>query len=420
MYQLDRFLTTRNESTTSYVINRSVGGEPIDQFIGEVYEFESWPPSRWPNIILIETALNSDFSWDTSLKIDNLIFLLQEKWRAQNLSRPDILFLELFSVGWIANKFEGSELQQKRVAHLNSFNAVDGLSEKFNRGCRGSPYINAVARCFYSYPMLSAADTLFPSFVRFFVKNPLDYSYGDVGHDNRTIWPYTHDGVHLSCKGHLFVGSEILIPFFRTQMKKKSHGGGHHRSTHREPISVEEHGIRLFSPSLYVKVVVKWISYDSTSREGMWNPIKESTGWNMTFVDNGHHHRGDGHDCYGARGLVRGKATFQFKAPSFCTSCKVGLAYIHSWNESFVGDVECKLMKKTETGDSMKALGSNDDTIYLKGSRYNSASVVGIVPRETLFPAALDGGEYVIECAKQDDRFSCFTALTVYNYPNQR
>ena len=24
-----------------------------------------------------------------------------------------------------------------------------------------------------------------------------------------------------------------------------------------------------------------------------------------------------------------------------------------------------------------------------------------------------------IECAKQDDRFSCFTALTVYNYPSQ-
>ena len=412
---LEKFL--KNESNTSYVINQSIGGASIDTFIGEVYDFESWLPSRWPNVILIETALHSDFSWDTSFKVDNLLYLLQDKWQSKNLSRPDILFLELFSVGWIAHKFEGSEFRDKRLAHLNSFNAVDKLNEKFNRGCRGGPYINAVAR-FYSYPMLSAVDTLWPSFVRFFVKNPLDYSYGDFSHDNRTMWPYTYDGVHLSCKGHAFVGNEILIPFFKHQLKKKSPHSNHH--LHREPVTVEDHGVRMFSPSLYVTVVTKWVSYGATNRRGMWSPIKESSEWNMTFLDNGRHSRGDGHDCYGSKGRVLSKAVFQFKVPSFCTKCKVGLAYIHSWNESFVGDVECQLTKKVAmavgTNSRTASLGSNG-TIYLKGSRYKSAPVVGSVPRETLFPVALDGGEYIIECAKQDDRFSCFTALTVYNSP---
>ena len=409
--RLEKFLTTfKNESNSSYVINQSIGGASIDTFIGEVYDFESWPPSRWPNVVVIETALHSDFSWDTAFKVDNLLFLLQDKWQSKNLSRPDILFLELFSVGWIAHKFEGSEIPAKRLAHLNSFNAVDKLNEKFNRGCRGGPYINAVAR-FYSYPMLSAVDPLWPSFVRFFLKNSLDYSYGDLSHENRTIWPYTYDGVHLSCKGHAFVGNDILVPFFKHQLRKKSPP-----HLHRGPITVEDHGVRMFSPSLYVNVVTKWVSYGATNREGMWSPIKESSEWNMTFLDNGRHSRGDGHDCYGAKGRVHSKAVFQFKVPSFCSKCKVGLTYIHSWNESFVGDVECQLTKKVVVSRTAASLGSNG-TVYLKGSRYKSAPVVGSVPLETLFQVALDGGDYRIECAKQDDRFSCFTALTIYNKP---
>ena len=440
---LEEFLVSlKNESTSSYLINQSHNGAPVSTFIGEVYEFESWSPCRWPNVNIIETAVNSHFGWQTAKYLDNLIFLLQEKWLSKDIPEPNFLFLELFNIVHIAKAFIGSELQENRFAHLNSF---DESNQKFNRGCPGGPFINALAR-FYSYPMLSAVDPLWPSFLRFFLKNnPLYHSYGDFSQKNRTLWPYTYDGIHLSCKGHAFVGNEILVPFFKRQLKgKKTHNPrpveGADDLGDENDLKIISNNItnrvRMFSPSLYVRAVTKWSSFlSSSNRRGMWSPIKENSEWNITFLDNGRHIKGDGHDCYGSIGPSKSNGIFHFKVPTFCTSCKVGLTYIHSWNESFVGDVRCEMLKIVSTGPTTSnstamevamnngstairqqsvSLGANG-TMYLKGSRHSSAPVKGSVPLESFFPADVQTGEYIIECAKQDERFSCFTGIAVYN-----
>ena len=315
------------------------------------------------------------------------------------------MFLELFSVSKIARKFEGSEIKEKRIAHLNSFSATDDKAEKFNRGCRGGPYINALAR-FYSYPMLSTVDPLWPSFVRFFVENTLDYSYGDLDRQNRTMWPYTFDGVHLSCKGHAFVADEILIPFFKHQMKPR-------KLEHPiESSRIEEYGIRMFSPSTYKIPISKWSTWGSHKKFGMPSPAELNESWNITYLDNGRHSLHDGHDCYGSRGNVTIPGVFQFKVPSFCQNCSVGLSYLHSWNHSYVGDVKCEVYKFVK-GNKKVHVGTNGTVLFL-GNKYQSSTVTGTVSLETVLRVNLAGGKYRIECFKLDSLFSCFTGLTVY------
>jgi hypothetical protein len=252
----------------------------------------------------------------------------------------------------------------------------------------------------------SALYPLWPSFLRIFLKNPLYHSYGDFSQKNRTLWPYTYDGIHLSCKGHASVGNEILVPFFKRQLKgKKRHNprpveGADDLGAENDLKIISNNitnRVRMFSPSLYVS---------SSNRRGIiWSPIKENSYWNITFLDNGRHTKGDGHDCYGSIGPSKSNGIFHFKVPTFCTSCKVGLTYIHSWNESFVGDVRCEMLKIVSTGPTTSnstvievamnngstairqqsvSLGANG-TMYLKGNRHSSAPVKGSVPLESFF-----------------------------------
>ena len=88
---LSSFISRYNNS---YVINKSIHGARPYIFIGDVYEFESWPTDRWPNTVIIEIAVNSEISWSTAKDLDNLIYLLNEKWIENGLNIPDILFLE--------------------------------------------------------------------------------------------------------------------------------------------------------------------------------------------------------------------------------------------------------------------------------------------------------------------------------------
>jgi len=95
----------------SYVLNRAVAGIRPLNYLGDSYEFELQP---WPNVILIEIALNSDLSsWETAQHLDNLLFTFDEKYITNGLSRPDVIFLDLFSVRSIISSFKEGIIRKK-------------------------------------------------------------------------------------------------------------------------------------------------------------------------------------------------------------------------------------------------------------------------------------------------------------------
>mmetsp|Transcript_12055 Transcript_12055/g.18035 ORF Transcript_12055/g.18035 Transcript_12055/m.18035 type:complete len:491 (-) Transcript_12055:107-1579(-) len=400
----------------SYIINVSQGGVDISFFIGETYIFEteSWASDRWPNVIIIESAINSEGSWITAQYIDNMLFNIFEKYHAKSLPRPDVVFLELFNVFWIVKSFEKNDTKVERIRHLSSFTAVPEQAEMFNRGCRAGPYINALAR-FYSYPVLSAVDTLWPAFTRFFIQNKV-ISY-DLPHEENngelTVWPYTSEGVHLSCKGHEFVGNDILIRFFVDQLRPRSSDHPNMNSTDAEH---PENEIRMFSPSTYQTLINRWSTWGINQNQ--LSAITEHTvGWNLTFLDHGNHRFHDGHDCYGARGTTNSKAIFKIPTPRYCQTCKIGISYLHSWNRSYIGNVSCSLYTLPHRNNrhipSSKSIIANE-TILINSSIHNGQAVKITAPMETKFETPLRRGMYRVECSKLDDKFACFATINVY------
>ena len=109
-------MSLKSQSTSSYLINQSHNGAPVSTFIGEVYEFQSWSPCRLPNVIIIETAMNSQFGWQTAKYLENLIFLLQEKWLSKDIREPNFFFLELFK----QYRPYGSSIHREKITRKQS------------------------------------------------------------------------------------------------------------------------------------------------------------------------------------------------------------------------------------------------------------------------------------------------------------
>jgi len=404
-----------NMGNRSYVINVSIGGLDISHFIGEsyVFEIESWANDKWPNVIIIETAINSADSWYTAQHIDNLLFIIFEKYHARRLPRPDIVFLELFNVYWIVRSFDRNDTRVERIRHLNSFNAIPEQAEMFNRGCRAGPYINALAR-FYSYPVLSAVDTLWPAFTRFFIQNKVNYDLQSLEEKKgeQILWPYTFEGVHMSCKGHKFVGNDILIRFFEDQLRPRLTDTQNVTTTSELP----EDEIRMFSPSTYRTLISRWSSWGKDYNQ-LAAVTERTAGWNLTYLDHGNHRFHEGHDCYGARGTTEKYAVFKIPAPRYCQTCKIGISYLHSWNRSYIGNVSCSLYtlphRSHHRTPSSKTIVANE-TILIFGSIYSGQEVKITAPMETKFETPLRRGMYQVECSKMDDKFACFSTIAVY------
>ena len=386
----------------SYVINKSVFGSRPYTFIGEVYDFELWPKDRWPNTVIIELAVNSAVSWSTVKELDNLIFLLNEKWLQNSLPIPDVLLIEFFDVRSVVDNFQGEDTREKRHKYLSSSNE---RAVPFNRGGGSQIYIDAFAR-FYSYTVLSVTDVLWPAFCRFFIENPATPYSNSLPKNTSLSWPYTHEGIHPSCLGHKFIADNIVTRFFREKIFEQTRPF--------IPITPYDNALkdmRMFPVSSYTLVMKKWSLY---GYEGGRSNIKQfssilhpRSNWKSTFVDNGHHKFHDGHDCYGSSGSRNDKshAIFMLDLPAKCTECIIGLSYIHSWNTSFIGSVNCMLLRDEN---------SMMETIKINGFIHQGVAPTGTYPLETRFSTPLQSGNYTVKCAKLDNKFSCFSQVAVY------
>ena len=214
--RLSDFISRNNNS---YVLNKSIPGTRPYIYIGDSYDFESWPTDRWPNTVIIELAVNSDVSWSTAKDLDNLIFLLNEKWLANGLSIPEVLLINFLDIRMPLFSFHGEDTMEKREEFLN--NLYDEKTGPFNRGSGSQIYLDAFAR-FYSYPVLSVTDVLWPAFCRFFIETPVTPFRNSLLKNFSLLWPYTYEGLHPTCLGHEFIAENIVIRFFRDNIIERT------------------------------------------------------------------------------------------------------------------------------------------------------------------------------------------------------
>jgi hypothetical protein len=89
-----------------------------------------------------------------------------------------------------------------------------------------------------------------------------------------------------------------------------------------------------------------------------------------------------------AMGSSDKNAIFMLNLPGKCTKCILGLSYIHSWNTSFVGSVQCKLCRGEDTLESIK----------IEGFVHEGVKPTGTYPLETRFSTPLQSGNYTVVC----------------------
>ena len=374
-----------SEYSGSYLLNRAISGSRPYMFIGQTYDFETWPIGRWPNIVLLEVSQNSNIGWQNTLEIDNMLYILLEKWALVGLPPPDVVFLELFSTQLYDKLDSITDNVENRIQSLNSmesYTANDKLSVNINPR---QVYIDALAR-FYSYPVLSVQKTWLPAFTRFFVENSFSKR-----------WPYLYDNVHATCLGHKYIAN-VILRFLREQMA---------RSVVEE--SNTSYAIRMFPISSYAKVIKNWPIWGIRSNNhchvsSFLEIVEPADGWGITYLDNGHHKFHDGHDCYGSHGENKLMATFNVQVPSKYQSCSIRISYLHSWNQSFVGDVFCNLYSADRQPIS---------NVTIIGNMYSGVAMHATLPGEIAFPGSVAGGLYKVQCSKLDSKFACFTRLTI-------
>lgn len=385
-----------SRNSNSYLLNHAISGSRPYFFIGKTYDFESWPNSSWPNIVLLEFSLNSWVGWSTALEIDNLIYLLLEKWELVGLPPPDVVFLELFSAGDLYNTIkEKDDTRENRIKLLNSVQLspsdANYKSVIFNQA---QTYIDAVAR-YYSYPVLSVRNTWWPAFSRFYIKNSVTKR-----------WPYLFDRVHASCIGHEYIANNIILRFLLDQMIKIQPD---------DDSTTMKDELRMFPQSLYWNLIKNWplwglAAANNTHISMFQSIIKPAVGWDFTYLDNGRHKFNGGHDCYGSRGENHAIATFKIKVPSKCHKlCTIGISYLHSWNTSYIGDVICRLHSADNNKHKVKS------NVTITGSVFNGVTMKATYPEETRFSSSVADGLYTIKCSKLDNKFACFTRVAIYS-----
>ena len=183
------------------------------------YKFLSMNVSKWPNVICFEPCINcisvtkSDYI-ECSVAIDNVKYFINRRYKEVGLDPPYYMFLEFFEASeayWEFSRLYEDWTSPTRIAlPLNATKALDignpPYRIKLYRGSVYAPYMMDMAR-FYGMPVLSVADVLYPSWVRFFLT-----------HADNERWPCTDDGYHTSVECAKLVAEHILKPFFLDQM----------------------------------------------------------------------------------------------------------------------------------------------------------------------------------------------------------
>jgi hypothetical protein len=479
-------------------------GPTLQRFV-----FEDLPANKWPNFVTLEFGMNTA-NFETVQSLDELLQYIEYKWQQKGARIPAYLILELWRIrqlykwdlpGWAYPMEDRNACSNEEIAFNE--NVTKTLSppvtfgpndEAFNRGMPMGLYHHAVAR-FYRIPLLSGQDAFWPSFVRYYMH-----------HVSCSQWPFIHkDGCHISRYGGQTYIDKIVAPFLQTylvpvaisQLLKgksvtKTISG---MSIHSQPSSASSFvkvtvttgptdGRVSDYPEItpFVRMFPRLAPQSLTIRfsKALWGTSSEL----MDFLDNvfyaddafglqylQRHEGSHNHRCYGATGVHSKGANIFFYLPissvmsdDIVTSQEkvknifysVVLGYLHSWNTSYVGDIECRMLQTNLSQptnlETLRASiqSAKNQTHFLSAllTRVDAQPIVnGVVavaskvadpwkgqkieghrhghggnlkssgPRMTMLNEKFIGGHYLLQCRKLDERLSCFTGFQVLDAP---
>ena len=315
----------------------------------------------------MEFSVNSkpDISY---LKLfDQLVHSLGYLWQSNGLSPPAFVILDLFAIGefystkgeilrnlpqypdqlhsggqpptYFIDPLLEPDDTSAELAEISKFNKGATLSSRgFSRGASVSDSFVQLAR-FYGIPMISTIDAMFPSFTRFFVHS-VD---GRNDHQNQ-MWPFSHDGIHLSKLGQTYMLEKLLMPMLEKQLQHPFSPHDHRNSLY------EASDIRLFPASNYaIPGVLASFSSWGKGTNHLKEIVLHSPGWE--FVSTLYHESDGEHVCYGSSTAVVADTPARFTlhySNRYCNSvtgqlCMLEVGYVHSWNTSYIGDAVCNI-----------------------------------------------------------------------------
>jgi hypothetical protein len=332
---------SRIDVNNSYVINEGVGGHGP---MRKRYFFEDYPPTRWPNIVTLEFAVNSANDWSAAQSIDDFIYFLNAKYSKNALSPPSYLIIELFAIGnyypdktrqdWKNKTQIEPSVNNSGLNKLESRLDLNPRNSFFNRGTRGGACIDALAR-FYGYPLVSLTDAMFPSFLRYYT------TYSDA-----TMWPYSRDGIHISPLGGSILVEHILFPFLLSELEPRD-------TDHLYQNVTSIYGnvdFRMFPKKSYSGgFVAQWAPWGGSNINSLRPTIIESS---ATLVSIPGHNDGL-HNCYGESkkgsvikiGFNIDSSLLKTFSDSNPSPYRLRVGFVFSWNESFIGKALCGLFE---------------------------------------------------------------------------
>jgi hypothetical protein len=447
-------------SPDSYVENGGMAGTgPIRR----KFAFETaMPVDRWPNVIILEYAINCRHGWECVQDLEMLIAFMNDKYVQRKLPLPHYIIFELLDLQsyYLNWEFEHTGFNFKEecddiVIENNPMVSVltppffdpNHKGQGFNHGDQKGPFISTLAN-FYRYPMISIANSMWPSFVRYYQT-----------HLNCSMWPYSHDGrMHLSTWGFQYVVDNIFTPFFVNRQK--------YFQLLQYELPEEEKTKRLkeMERTEYADKVGKMFPLTSSFYKvggiiGEWsswghqqNTLDEFLlggpgGKEFSFKPVNEQHDDGGHICYRSesplavfRTLLPLPERYFWDLASHLQNNVVvtlSLEMIHSWNKTFIGDLSCQVYQSSITDGNvfrttyLSSSGRNiepDNEMYahpvlptpkiIHGNKFPHHrdahhELHDTVPRLTVLTAELTFGNYMLECKKMDPRVICITKVTL-------
>ena len=390
-----------------YVLNEGVGGAGPSHFIGSHdFAFKKLPHDQWPNLVIIEPAINCDIKWACALDLDNLIHTLKHVYVENHLKPPAFALLELICMNCMYGLlYRGHDTVEGRLAHM-AYNdpgnyrcppagdvrtCPEDLYDVNYRGGMNGVYMLSLSR-HYGFPFVSTTDAMYPAWARSYLENTVnDY------------WPgILQDNTHFSSSGATIIGGRILFSMLLNALKRTD--------AYQVP---KQYGYYDYDTRLFLNKYIASIDYAIWSSWGNSHTLKLITQLNVSplwsFIEvKGHAH---GHRCFGST-TMDAEGTFEFLSLDSCLpgKCKLFIAYIHSWNSSFVGDMACH----TESM-SPPVLNTNKQewNVTILGNTFNNLNIVDTLPRHTLVTDQLGSGKYKIVCKNLNPKLACISEIKI-------
>jgi hypothetical protein len=407
-----------------------VGGASPALFFGKAFRFENLPPERWPNVVILEFAINCQISWECVKQLDVLIHIIEQKYHSESLSAPSFIILELLRMTVPLPEVDMSVEDRVKALSLHS----QGMEEKgyepdFNRGTHAGFMLNALSR-FYGHSYISNADVLYPAYTR----HMLDSNCS-------TYFPYIHPPTnsHATEFGHKFLADSIIFPFLLAQMEidtvltKESIAvasppstinsvatdnniGDSKDSTHDECSLYTHKDIKFFSPSAYSHngILMQWDAWGLNQGEKQERTfdhlIVTDPKWAYIRI-----HDRDNNQCYGSY-VKDAVVDLRIRAPSTCslsTPCSLNVHTLNSWNMSYIGDASCVLYATNpKDGTLLQQIG---EEVILKGNVIANTNIQlkDTEPQAHTIKSALFQKHNVLRCRNLGDLLTCFTTIQI-------